>query len=77
MARYQFGHPYIEHEAKNFEFVIPGIFEDMQVMIPVGYEECLLTEYGMNYLYYAPVHERRPHHQAVFDVNVSYIDYKD
>lgn len=75
MARYQFGRPYIEYQAKDFEFVIPGMFEDLQVMMPVGYEECLLAEYGGNYLYYAPVRERKPHHQAVFDVDVSYIDY--
>lgn len=75
LARYRFGRLYTEYPAADFEFVIPAKFEDIDIMIPVGYENCLITEYGGNYLYYASVQERKPHHQAVFDTGIPYIDY--
>ena len=75
LARYRFGRLYTEYSVADFEFVVPAKFEDIEIMIPVGYEDCLMTEYGGNYLYYAAVQERKPHHQAIFDTDVSYIDY--
>lgn len=75
LARYRFGRFYTEYSAEDFEFVIPAKFENRDIMIPAGYENSLLTEYGGNYLYYASVRERKPHHKAIFDTEVSYIDY--
>lgn len=60
---------------KDFEFLIKRKFETLDVYVPVGYEACLEQEYGKDYAVYPCEADRKPHHQAHFDVTKSYVDY--
>lgn len=64
-----------EYDRADFEFLIKGKFEDMEIPIPVGYEACLKKEYGEGYLLYPDVSMRVSKHRAVFDTKKSYVDY--
>lgn len=75
LARYMGEKAYTEYDSKDFEFLIKRKFEDMEVYIPAGYENCLLIDYGENYALYPPEPGRVPHHNAIFDTTKSYIDY--
>lgn len=66
---------YPEYDSKDFEFLIKEKFEDMEVYIPVGYENCLIQEYGADFARYPGEEQRTPHHKASFDTKKSYIDY--
>ena len=56
-------------------FLIKRKFETLDVYVPVGYEACLEQEYGKDYAVYPCEADRKPHHQAHFDVTKSYVDY--
>lgn len=75
LSRIRFGTEAVEYDRADFEFLIKGQFEDMEIPIPVGYENCLKRDYGEEYMLYPGVAERVPHHRAVFDVKKSYVDY--
>ena len=75
LSRIRFGVEPVEYDRADFEFLIKGRFEDMEIPIPVGYENCLRKEYGENYMLYPGVAERISNHKATFDVKKSYVDY--
>lgn len=75
LARFWWNRDYTEYDSKDFEFLIKEPFEDMEVYIPVGYENCLIQEYGKDFARYPKEEERLPHHRAIFDTTKSYIDY--
>lgn len=77
LARFWRDRDYPEYDSRDFEFLIKEPFEDMEVYIPVGYENCLIQEYGKDFARYPGEEERVPHHRAVFDATKSYIDYMD
>ena len=65
------------YNESDFAFLIKAKFEDMEVCIPAGYENCLLRDYGEEYALYPEENERKISHDAIFDVERSYIDYKE
>lgn len=75
IARYRGGQKYVEYNVNDFEFLIEASFEGDIIPIPVGYENCLIEEYGNDYSLYPDASERKPHHIAFFDAEKSYIDY--
>lgn len=75
MARYYGGKIYQEYNLKDFSFLINHAFEGEKIMIPSGYENCLINDYGMDYMLYAPEEERIPHHKAQYDVKKAYTSY--
>lgn len=75
LARYRGNMQYKEYPANCFEYLIPCEFEQTQVYIPNGYEQCLIQSYGSNYALYPQESERVPHHNAIYDTTKSYIDY--
>lgn len=75
LARYRDDMPYEEYDVADFEYLIKCNFEQVQVYIPIGYEHCLTKEYGVNYAVYPSEEQRKPHHTAIFDASISYIDY--
>lgn len=75
MSRYMGSEDPLEYDAAEFEFLIPAVFEDMEINIPSGYENILKNEYGDDYLLYPAPEERKPHHEAVYDTRNTYIDY--
>lgn len=75
LTRYMREKAYTEYDSKDFEFLIKRKFEDVEVYIPVGYENCLRVDYGENYALYPQESERVPHHNAIYDTTKSYIDY--
>lgn len=75
LARYQGNDEYLRYKAVDFEFLIKGVFEGREVPIPVGYENVMKNDYGDEYYLYPEISERKPHHDALFDVKKSYIDY--
>lgn len=77
LARYWREKECTEYDSGDFEFLVREKFEDMEVYIPVGYENCLREEYGENFACYPGEEERTPHHRAIFDTTKSYIDYID
>lgn len=75
LSRVRFGVDAVEYDRSDFEFLIKGKFEDMEIPIPVGYERCLRRDYGDDYMLYPVVADRISSHMAVFDVRKSYVDY--
>lgn len=75
LARYWGNRDYTEYESKDFEFLIPWKYEDMMLYLPVGYENCLIKDYGTDYALYPMEADRLPHHKAIFDTQKPYIDY--
>ncbi len=75
LSRIRFGTEAVEYDRADFEFLIKGQFEDMEIPIPVGYENCLKRDYGEGYMLYPCVGERVSRHKAVFDTKKSYVDY--
>lgn len=76
LARYYGKSVYKEYHKEDFEFLVNARFEECDVYIPVGYENCLKTEYGTDYAIYPPESARVPHHSAIYDTEKSYVDYK-
>lgn len=75
VTRHRIGVRAVEYHRVDFEYLIKGQFEDMEIPIPIGYENCLKEDYGDNYLLYPPVQERKSHHKVTFSTTKSYIDY--
>lgn len=75
LARNWGNRKYQEYESSDFAFLIKETFEDMEVYLPVGYENCLSKDYGKDFSYYPIESARIPHHEAFFDVSKSYVDY--
>lgn len=75
LSRIRFGAELPEYDRADFEFLIKGRFEDMEMPIPVGYEACLDKMYGKGHMLYPDVSMRVPYHKAVFDAKKSYVDY--
>lgn len=77
LARYWGERECTEYDEADFAFLIKAKFEDMEVNIPVGYENCLLKDYGEDYAVYPEEKDRKIGHNALYDVEQSYIDYKE
>lgn len=75
LARYTGGRAYKEYKKEDFEYLIKVDFEDTQVYVPSGYEQCLKVDYGEDFWVYPPEELRKPHHSAEYDILKSYIDY--
>lgn len=75
MARYYRGKMYPEYDRRDFSFVVKHTFEDEEILIPSGYENCLINDYGIDYMLYVQEKERTPHHKAQYDVNNPYTGY--
>lgn len=75
LARYWGDREYTEYDKKDFEFLVPGKYEDIKIYLPVGYERCLAKDYGEDYALYPAEAYRVPHHIAVFDTEKPYVDY--
>ena len=75
IERYRGGRKYTEYDKTDFEFLIKMQFEDYMILVPNGYENYLIKEYGMWYNLYPSFAERKPHHNAIFDPHKPYIDY--
>ncbi len=75
LARNRFGRKMPVYRRSDFEFLIKGRFEDMEIPVPVGFENCLKEDYGESYLLYPSAKERISHHKVVFDASKSYVDY--
>lgn len=77
LARYIGGRMYGEYKEKDFEYLIKVAFEDIEVYVPAGFEQCLKVDYGEDFWIYLPEEQRIPHHNANYDISKSYIDYLD
>lgn len=75
IARYYGKSCYKEYNSSDFEFLIKGQFEGMEVYLPIGYENCLISEYGRDYALYPEEEQRKPHHVAAFDTETPYETY--
>lgn len=75
LSRIRFGTEATEYDRADFEYLIRGQFENMEIPIPVGYENCLKRDYGEGYRLYPNVKERVSNHMVVFDTKKSYVDY--
>lgn len=75
LARYMGQQERKMYDAEDLEFLIKMPFEDFEILVPVGYERILETDYGRDYMKYPAVEMRKPHHEAFFDTQKSYIDY--
>ena len=64
------------YEASAFEETIEWDFHGLKIPIPKNYDSPLATEYG-DYMQFPPVEERGTwHNSALFEPDMSYIDYK-
>lgn len=52
LSRYYGANDYKEYNEDDFSILVKANFEDVDVYIPVGYENCLVTDYGENYAIY-------------------------
>ena len=64
------------YKAADLEELIRVQFGDTTIPIPKNYSPVLEVRYGKDYLSYPPREECKPHHQAYYDVEHSYRDYK-
>ena len=51
-----------EYNRADFRFLVNYKFEDILLPIPNGYENCLIQDYGMDYMIYPKEKDRIPHH---------------
>lgn len=59
---------------KSFDRVLYHSFENIQLPIPVGYDNVLKTEYG-NYMELPPADAREGHDTTIFDADKPYTEY--
>jgi LPS biosynthesis protein len=52
----------VEYAREDFDFLIHHQFEDVRMPIPNGYENCLIQNYGRDYMIYPEEQLRVPHH---------------
>lgn len=52
-------------------------FEHLQIPVPKGFQRCLEIQYGKSFLTYLPTKDREPHHPALWDVEESYLLYRN
>ena len=60
---------------KSFDKIEYHTFENLQLPIPVGFDNVLKTEYG-NYMELPPVEAREGHNTTVFDADKPYTEYQ-
>ena len=51
-----------QYSRSDFRFLINYKFEDILLPIPNGYENCLIQDYGIDYMIYPKEKDRIPHH---------------
>lgn len=52
----------VEYSREDFDFLINHQFEDVLLPIPKGYENCLIQDYGVDFMIYPEEQKRVPHH---------------
>lgn len=62
------------YDVSDFAYVVKKRFENLEVLVPIGYQHYLKKEYGDDYRIYPEEENRKPHHTAEFDVSKSYTE---
>lgn len=59
----------------DFASAVPLEFAGGEFPAPVGYQRCLETSMGKDYMVYPPANERKPHHIGIYAPDIPYQKY--